>query len=253
MRFPAMTEEQLRGILNEHKAGALSDDQALERLRSLPFEDLGFANVDHHRTLRQGFPEVIFGAGKSAEQVVRIVQAMAVNRHNILVTRASAEQYARVKEAIPEAEFNEVARTIVVRKDHTIRGKGTVMVISAGTSDIPVAEEALVTLSMMGNNVEKLYDVGVSGLHRLLDRRDRLATARVLIVVAGMEGALPSVVGGMVAVPVIAVPTSIGYGASFNGLAALLGMLNSCASNVTVVNIDNGFGAAMVASLINRG
>jgi len=248
-----MTEEQLREILNLHKAGGLSDDQALERLRCLPFEDLGFANVDHHRTLRQGFPEVIFGAGKTVEHVVKIVQSMATKGHNILVTRATPEQCSRVKEVVPEAELNEAARTIVVRKDDTIRGKGTVMVISAGTSDIPVAEEALVTLSVMGNNVDKLYDVGVSGLHRLLDRRDRLASARVLIVVAGMEGAFPSVVGGLVAVPVIAVPTSVGYGASFNGLAALLGMLNSCASNTTVVNIDNGFGAAMVASLINRG
>ncbi len=252
MRFPDMTEEQLREILTQHKAGSLSDDQALERLRSLPFEDLGFANVDHHRTLRQGFPEVIFGAGKSAEQVVGIVESMMPRGHNILVTRATAEQFASVKKFVPEAEVNEAGRTIVVRKDHEIRGKGTVMVITAGTSDIPVAEEALVTLSVMGNKVEKLYDVGVSGLHRLLDRRHRLATARVLIVVAGMEGALPSVVGGLVAVPVIAVPTSVGYGASFNGLAALLGMLNSCASNTTVVNIDNGFGAAMVASLINR-
>ena len=248
-----MTEAQLREILNQHKTGGLSDDQALERLRSLPFEDLGFANVDHHRSLRQGFPEVIFGAGKTPEQVVKIVQSMAPKGHNSLVTRATPEQFTRVQEVIPEAELNETARTIVVRRDDTIRGKGTVMVISAGTSDIPVAEEALVTLSVMGNNVEKLFDVGVSGLHRLLDRRDRLAAARVLIVVAGMEGALPSVVGGLVAVPVIAVPTSVGYGASFNGLAALLGMLNSCASNTTVVNIDNGFGAAMVASLINRG
>lgn len=247
-----MTEDQLRKILKEHKSGALSDDQALESLRCLPYEDLGFANVDHHRSLRQGFPEVIFGAGKSSEHVARIMQSMSSRGHNILVTRANAEQYARVKDVLPEAEFNAAARTIVVRRESTVRGKGTVMVISAGTSDIPVAEEALVTLDVMGNPVEKLYDVGVSGLHRLLERRDRLAAARVLIVVAGMEGALPSVVGGLVSVPVIAVPTSIGYGASFNGLAALLGMLNSCASNTTVVNIDNGFGAAMVASLINR-
>jgi NCAIR mutase (PurE)-related protein len=247
-----MTEDQLREILKDHKAGTLSDQQALDRLRSLPFEDLGFANVDHHRSLRQGFPEVIFGAGKTAEQVARIVASMVPKGHNILVTRANPEQYGLVKQIVADAEFNAVARTIVVQRDKTIRGKGTVMVISAGTSDIPVAEEALVTLDVMGNNVEKLFDVGVAGLHRLLDRRDRLATARVLIVVAGMEGALPSVVGGLVAAPVIAVPTSIGYGASFNGLAALLGMLNSCASNTTVVNIDNGFGAAMVASLINR-
>jgi pyridinium-3,5-biscarboxylic acid mononucleotide synthase len=247
-----MTEEQLRQILADHKTGTLTSDQALERLRCLPFEDLGFANIDHHRSLRQGFPEVIFGMGKSVEHVGRIVESMAGNQHNILVTRASAEQYARVRQLIPEAEFHDAARAIVVHKDRTIRGKGVVMVVSAGTSDIPVAEEAMVTLSVMGNHVESLYDVGVSGIHRLLDRRERLAAARVLIVVAGMEGALPSVVGGLVSVPVIAVPTSIGYGASFNGLAALLSMLNSCASNTTVVNIDNGFGAAMVASLINR-
>jgi pyridinium-3,5-biscarboxylic acid mononucleotide synthase len=247
-----MTEEQLRQILKDLKAGVLSDDQALERLRNLPFEDLGFANVDHHRTLRQGFPEVIFGAGKTAEHVARIVVAMLPGRHNILVTRATRDQYERVKETEPSAEFHEAARAIVVRRDNTMRGKGKVLVVSAGTSDIPVAEEAVVTLKLMGNEVEALYDVGVSGLHRLLDRRDRLAAARVLIVVAGMEGALPSVVGGLVSVPVIAVPTSVGYGSSFGGLTALLSMLNSCASNVTVVNIDNGFGAAMVASLINR-
>jgi NCAIR mutase (PurE)-related protein len=247
-----MTEEQLRQILNDLKAGVLSDDQALERLRNLPFEDLGFANVDHHRTLRQGFPEVIFGAGKTAEHVARIVGAMLPGRHNILVTRATRDQYERVKETEPSAEFHEAARAIVVRRDNTMRGKGKILVVSAGTSDIPVAEEAVVTLKLMGNEVEALYDVGVSGLHRLLDRRDRLAAARVLIVVAGMEGALPSVVGGLVSVPVIAVPTSVGYGSSFGGLTALLSMLNSCASNVTVVNIDNGFGAAMVASLINR-
>ena len=247
-----MTEEQLRQILGDVKSGALSDDQALERLRNLPFEDLGFANVDHHRTLRQGFPEVIFGAGKSADQVAKIVQAMLAGHHNILATRANREQYERVLKVAPSATFHEAARVIEVRQDDTMWGKGTVLVVSAGTSDIPVAEEAVVTLKAMGNSVEALYDVGVSGLHRLLDRRDRLASARVLIVVAGMEGALPSVVGGLVSVPVIAVPTSVGYGASFGGLTALLSMLNSCASNVTVVNIDNGFGAAMVASLINR-
>jgi hypothetical protein len=247
-----MTEDQLRQILREIRSGALTDDQALEKLRKLPFEDLGFANVDHHRSLRQGFPEVIYGAGKTAEQVERIVQSMLSGNHNILVTRASAEQYQRVKKIEPTAEFHDVARAIVVQRDKTMRGKGTVLVVSAGTSDIPVAEEAIVTLKVMGNNVEQLYDVGVSGLHRLLHRRDRLTEARVVIVVAGMEGALPSVVGGLVSAPVIAVPTSIGYGASFGGVTALLSMLNSCASNVTVVNIDNGFGAGMVASLINR-
>ena len=247
-----MTENQIRKILNEHKSGGLSLDDALARLRELPFEDLGFANVDHHRTLRQGFPEVVFGSGKTVEQVGRIVEAMNKHDHNILVTRATPLHFERVKQIAPEAEFHEVARAIAIQKDKTIRGKGTVMVVSAGTSDMPVAEEAVVTLKVMGNHVDALYDVGVAGLHRLLDRRERLAQARVLIVAAGMEGALPSVVGGLVSAPVIAVPTSIGYGASFNGVAALLGMLNSCASNVTVVNIDNGFGAGVVASLINR-
>ncbi len=247
-----MTEEQIRKILEEHKAGGLSLDDALRRLRKLPFEDLGFANVDHHRSLRQGFPEVIFGSGKTVDQVARIVESMYKQDHNILITRATTAQFERVQTIAPEAEFHQGARAITVLKDTTIHGKGTVLVVSAGTSDMPVAEEALVTLKVMGNHVDSLYDVGVSGIHRLLDRRERLTSARVVIVVAGMEGALPSVVGGLVAAPVIAVPTSIGYGASFNGLAALLSMLNSCASNVTVVNIDNGYGAAVVASLINR-
>jgi NCAIR mutase (PurE)-related protein len=247
-----MTEEQIRNVLEEHKSGRLTSEEALHRLRALPFEDLGFANVDHHRSLRQGFPEVIFGAGKTVEQVGRIVESMFRHDHNILVTRATQAQFEGVKQIAPDAEFHEGARAITIRKDKTIYGKGTVMVVSAGTSDLPVAEEAVVTLKVMGNNIDSLYDVGVSGLHRLLGRRERLAGARVLIVVAGMEGALPSVVGGLVSVPVIAVPTSIGYGASFNGVAALLSMLNSCASNVTVVNIDNGYGAAVVASLINR-
>jgi hypothetical protein len=249
---PAMTEDQIRQILSDHRSGALSGDQALDRLRNLPFEDLGFANVDHHRSLRQGFPEAIFGAGKSPEQVARIVESMSTHQHNILVTRASEDQYLKVRKVVPEAVFHAAARTIVVQKDETVHGKGTVMVISAGTSDVPVAEEAVITLKVLGNTVDALYDVGVAGLHRLLDRRERLVAARVVIVVAGMEGALPSVVGGLVSAPVIAVPTSVGYGASFGGVAALLGMLNSCASNVTVVNIDNGFGAATVASLINR-
>jgi len=247
-----MTEEQIRRILEQFRDGALSTADALARLRTLPFEDLGFANIDHHRSLRQGFPEVIFGQGKTVDQIARIVDSMNKHDHNILVTRTTAEHFGRVRQIAPEAEFHEAARAISVQKDKTIQGKGTVMVVSAGTSDIPVAEEAVVTLKVMGNHVESLYDVGVAGLHRLLDRHEQLKRARVVIVVAGMEGALPSVVGGLVSVPVIAVPTSVGYGASFNGVAALLGMLNSCASNVTVVNIDNGYGAAVVASLINR-
>jgi NCAIR mutase (PurE)-related protein len=248
-----MTEDQIRKILEDHKSGQLSGDDALQHLRKLPFEDLVFANIDHHRSLRQGFPEVVFGSGKTPSQVRKIVESLHKHDHNILVTRATAAQFQEVREIAPEAEFHEAARAIVIRKDSAIHGKGTVMVVSAGTSDLPVAEEAVVTLQMMGNHVDTLYDVGVAGLHRLLDRRDRIVAARVLVVVAGMEGALPSVVGGLVSVPVIAVPTSVGYGASFGGVAALLGMLNSCASNVSVVNIDNGFGAAMVASLINRG
>jgi pyridinium-3,5-biscarboxylic acid mononucleotide synthase len=247
-----VTEDQIRKILDEFKTGVLSHDDALARLRVLPFEDLGFANIDHHRSLRQGFPEVIFGAGKTVDQVARIVDAMYKHEYNILITRTTHEHFERVKDVAPEAEYFEAARAIAIRKDKSIYGKGTVMVVSAGTSDMPVAEEAVVTLRVMGNEIDALYDVGVAGLHRLLERRERLNRARILIVVAGMEGALPSVVGGLVAVPVIAVPTSVGYGASFNGVAALLGMLNSCASNVTVVNIDNGFGAAVVASLINR-
>jgi pyridinium-3,5-biscarboxylic acid mononucleotide synthase len=247
-----MTENQIRKILEEHKAGGISSEDALRRLRTLPFEDLGFANVDHHRSLRQGFPEVIFGSGKTAQQVVRIVESMYRNEHNILITRTTESHFEYVKKIAREAEFHEGARAITIVKDTTIHGKGIVMVVSAGTSDMPVAEESVVTLRVMGNHIDSPYDVGVSGLHRLLDRRERLAKARVVIVVAGMEGALPSVVGGLVSVPVIAVPTSIGYGASLNGIAALLAMLNSCASNVTVVNIDNGYGAGVVASLINR-
>jgi pyridinium-3,5-biscarboxylic acid mononucleotide synthase len=247
-----MTEDQILKLLAEFKAGAISADDALHRLRALPFEDIGFANIDHHRSLRQGFPEVIFGSGKTVEQVARIVESMHKHEHNILVTRTTSAHFELVKKIASEAEFHEGARAITILKDTVIRGKGTVMVVSAGTADMPVAEEAVVTLKVMGNHVDALYDVGVAGLHRLLDRRDRLGAARVIIVAAGMEGALPSVVGGLVSVPVIAVPTSVGYGASFSGVAALLGMLNSCASNVTVVNIDNGFGAAVVASLINR-
>ncbi len=247
-----MTEDQIRKILEEVKQGSLPPDEAVQRLRSLPFEDLGFANVDHHRSLRQGFPEVIFGAGKTVEQVAGIVESMNKHQHNILVTRATRVQFDGVKQIVADAAYDEGARTIVIRKDTKIYGKGTVMVVSAGTSDMPVAAEAVVTLEVMGNTVDALYDVGVAGIHRLLDRRERLSQARVVIVVAGMEGALPSVVGGLVSAPVIAVPTSVGYGASFGGVAALLGMLNSCASNVSVVNIDNGYGAAVVASLINR-
>src|SRR6266852_5583079 len=251
-----MNQSELLKILESVKSGDLAPVEAIDRLRHLPFEDLGFAKVDHHRALRQGFAEVIFGKGKTPQQVAAIVKAMLRrkdSRHNILVTRADAKLFAPVKKLNRTAKFHAVSGVITIERTQEITGKGTILVVSAGTSDIPVAEEALLTARMMGNRAEPLYDVGVAGIHRLLEHREsKLAQARVIICVAGMEGALPSVVGGLVGVPVIAVPTSVGYGASFGGIAALLGMLNSCASNVTVVNIDNGFGAACVASCINR-
>lgn len=232
--------------------GKISPDDAVEQLRHLPFEDLGFAKVDHHRSLRVGVPEVVLSQGKTPAQVAGIFKQLARHGKNVLATRASKSQFAAVKKAVPGAKFEESARAIVLRRDRKTYGKGLITVISAGTSDIPVAEEAVVTAEIMGNEVDRLYDVGVAGLHRLLSHRRAIGRSRVIIVCAGMEGALPSVVGGLVGVPVIAVPTSVGYGASFEGMAALLGMMNSCASNVSVVNIDNGFGAGYVASLINR-
>jgi NCAIR mutase (PurE)-related protein len=247
-----LNAESIRTLFEQTRRGELSPDEAVERLRHLPFEDLGFAKVDHHRALRAGMPEVIFGQGKTPAQVAQIFSRLARASGNLLATRASKEQFAAVKKKVRKAEYRELARAIVLQRDATTYGKGRIAVISAGTSDIPVAEEAVVTAEVMGNDVEHLYDVGVAGIHRLLANRGTLARARVIIVCAGMEGALPSVVGGLVGVPVIAVPTSVGYGAAFKGVAALLGMMNSCASNVSVVNIDNGFGAGYVASLINR-
>ncbi len=247
-----MTEKQLREMLEAVRAGKLSPTQALERLRYLPFEDLGFAKLDHHRSLRQGFPEVVLARGKRPEQVVAVVRRMLKNEGNILITRADRKLYTRIKRLARPARFHELSGTISIQRDTTIYGKGTILIVSAGTADIPVAEEAQVTAEVMGNRVETLYDVGVAGIHRLMRYQEKLRQARVIVCVAGMEGALPSVVAGLVAVPVIAVPTSVGYGTSFAGLAALLGMLNSCASNVAVVNIDNGFGAGYVASVINR-
>ena len=250
-----MNQTDLLKILEEIRAGTLSPAKAAERMKHLPFEDLGFAKVDHHRALRQGYAEVIFGKGKTPAQVAEIVRAMIskkASRHNVLVTRADAKIFATVKRVARAAKFHPLSGVITIERSQEISGKGTILVVSAGTSDIPVAEEAVLTARMMGNRVEQLFDVGVAGIHRLLDHRGELTEARVIICTAGMEGALPSVVGGLVGVPVIAVPTSTGYGASFGGVAALLGMLNSCASNVTVVNIDNGFGAACVASCINR-
>jgi hypothetical protein len=239
-------------MFRQIRRGRLSVEDAVDRLRNLPYEDLGYAKIDHHRALRQGFPEVVLARGKTPAQVEGIVRRMLRNRHNILVTRGDPALYERLRKLDARAEFHELSGAIAIRRDTRIRGKGKIVVVCAGTSDIPVAEEALVTAEVMGNRVRPLYDVGVAGIHRLLGESHQLRDARVIIVVAGMEGALPSVVAGMVGVPVIAVPTSIGYGASFRGLAALLGMLNSCSPNVCVVNIDNGFGAGYLASVINR-
>ncbi|HXE89871.1 MAG TPA: nickel pincer cofactor biosynthesis protein LarB [Terriglobales bacterium] len=247
-----MNPEALRKLFHEVRTGRLSPDQAVRRLRHMPFEDLGFAKVDHHRPLRAGMPEVVLAEGKTPAQTARIFERLARHGSNVLATRASREHYAAVRRRVRRARYEELARAIVLHRDHRRHGKGRIVVVSAGTGDIPVAEEAVVTAELMGNTVEHIYDVGVAGIHRLFAHRDSLTRARVVIVCAGMEGALPSVVGGLVSVPVIAVPTSVGYGASFEGLAALLGMLNSCASSVSVVNIDNGFGAGYVASLINR-
>jgi NCAIR mutase (PurE)-related protein len=247
-----MNTDQLQRLLEQVRDGKTEITQALEDLRTLPFEDLGFAKVDHHRAIRHGMPEVIFGMGKSTDQVAGIAKALLAKSDNLLLTRATAEMAARVRELAPEAEHFPASGVVRVWRDRTIRGKGTIAAICAGTSDLFVIEEAKLTAEVMGNEVDLIADVGVAGIHRLLNQRERLANARVVIVAAGMEGALPSVVGGLVGCPVIAVPTSIGYGASFHGLAALLGMLNSCSSNVTVVNIDNGFGAGYVASLINK-
>jgi NCAIR mutase (PurE)-related protein len=247
-----MNSQALRKLFDQVRKKRLSPDDAVERLRHLPFEDLGFAKLDHHRALRQGMPEVIFAQGKTPSQVADIFTRLAAHGGNVLATRATEEQYAAVAATVDRAEYRTLARAIVLKRDRKHHGKGVIVVVSAGTSDIPVAEEAVVTAELMGNNVQHIYDIGVAGIHRLLAHRAALTKARVIIVCAGMEGALPSVVGGLVGVPVIAVPTSIGYGAAFEGLAALLGMMNSCASNVSVVNIDNGFGAGYVASLINR-
>jgi NCAIR mutase (PurE)-related protein len=248
-----MDRERVRELLKGVRAGKVGVHEAERRLRHLPFEDLGFAKVDHHRALRQGFPEVILGEGKEPREIAAIARAMRRRKNNILVTRLSAGKMARLKPLVSGLDYHPDAHAATwIAKPIAITGRGTVLVVCAGTSDIPVAQEAALTATMLGNQVERLFDVGVAGIHRLLDNRARLDAATVLIVVAGMEGALPSVVAGLVDKPVIAVPTSIGYGASFNGLAALLGMLNSCASGVTVVNIDNGFGAGFAASLINR-
>jgi NCAIR mutase (PurE)-related protein len=242
----------LAGVAEGRVVPADAERAVLDAFKATPFHDLGFARVDHHRAVRQGFPEVILGLGKTPAQIAGIAAEIAKRGSTLLITRASPAAYDAVREVLPEAAYQADASIITLRQQDVLPGNGTILVVAAGTSDIPVAEEAVGTAAVMGNQVERLYDVGVAGLHRLLGERARLNDARVIIVVAGMEGALPSVVSGLVSVPVIAVPTSVGYGASFGGVAALLGMLNSCASGVVVVNIDNGFGAASVASLINH-
>ncbi len=248
---PAIDEAKLRELLESIREGALSVEEALGRLRHLPYEPLGFAEVDHHRALRKGFPEVVLGAGKTAEQVAVIAERLAAQSDRLLITRVDLDCYRAVKERLPDAVYHAAARAVTLDRSKEPRRPG-VAVLCAGTSDLPVAEEAAVTAELMGSAVDRLYDVGVAGIHRLLDKMETIRAARALAVVAGMEGALPSVVAGLVAAPVIAVPTSVGYGASFRGLAPLLAMLNSCAAGVAVVNIDNGFGAGYLAAVINR-
>lgn len=247
-----MNARELQQLLEQVRDGGVSPDQAVKRLEHMPFEDLGFAKVDHHRALRHGMPEVVLGLGKTADEVRGISQEILSRSKNLLVTRATQEMADAVTEIAPGAEFFPRSGALRVWEDRENHGKSKVAIVCAGTSDIPVAQEARVTCEVMGNEVDEIYDVGVAGIHRLLGNLERISEARVIICCAGMEGALPSAVGGLVSAPVIAVPTSTGYGASFGGVSALLGMLNSCSSNVTVVNIDNGFGAAYVATLINR-
>jgi len=247
-----MKEVSIKEILSAHASGVISTIEATESIKNLSYEDIGFARVDHSRAERQGFPEVIFGQGKTKEQTLGIFEKLIARAPNVLITRTTAEVFGAIRNSYTDAEWHESASLIRVRRDKAKLGVGEIAVVTAGTSDIPIAEEAALTAETMGNQVRRIWDAGVAGIHRILSEREILQNSRVVIVVAGMEGALPSVVGGLVKVPVIAVPTSIGYGASFGGIAALLGMLNSCASNVTVVNIDNGFGAGFTASLINR-
>ena len=248
-----MDTDTLRRLLASLSRGEISVDEALERLKDLPFEDIGLACIDHHRSLRKGISEVIFGEGKEVGEILAIMERMAEQGENIMATRLSSEKATQIQGKYKDSVYHERARVLTLTKNPIkIQGRGTILVISAGTSDIPVADEAAITARFMGNEVETIYDLGVAGIHRVLSHRERLTKASVIIVVAGMEGALPSVVGGLVDKPVIGVPTSVGYGASFQGIAAVLGMLNACAAGVTVVNIDNGFGAGYAASIINR-
>ncbi len=248
-----MNVDHLRNLLEKVQKGRVPVEKAMQELKTLPYEQIDCATIDHHRHLRQGAPETIFGAGKTAAQIVAIMKKMQAKKNNILITRLEREKVSPIKRAFAKARYYPQPRVLTLL-NHPVKdvGKGTILVVCAGTSDIPVAEEAIVTAQMLGNRVEHLYDVGVAGIHRLMSQGDRLRAANVIIVIAGMEGALPSVVGGLVDRPVIAVPTSVGYGSHFGGITALLAMLNSCSSGVTVVNIDNGYGAAFAASLINR-
>jgi len=246
-----MNQKKIEELLRKVKKGSLSIEKAVEELRELPFQDIGFAKIDHHRAVRKGFPEVIYCPGKSPDQIIRIINVMNDKGHNVLATRLDKNIYLKIINKIPTSEYNEIAKTFFIKNENIPKNPGKIIVVCAGTSDLPIAEEAYVTASVMGNKVLKFYDIGVAGIHRLFDKINELMKANVIIVVAGMEGALASVVGGLVNCPVIAVPTSVGYGASFGGLSALLTMLNSCASGVAVVNIDNGFGAGYIASLIN--
>jgi len=244
--------QQLEKLLVQVQKGELSPKDALKTLKDFPYEDLTFAKIDHHRELRCGFPEVIFGAGKTDAQILKIAKAILNKGSNLLITRAEPKVYKKIKQQIPKARYNSLAKAIYLKQTHPPPGKGRIVIITAGTSDIPVAEEAVVTCEILGNDIDKIYDVGVAGLHRLFGELGTIKNARVIITAAGMEGALPSVIAGITEVPIIAVPTSVGYGTSFKGLAALLAMLNSCPGGLAVVNIDNGFGAAYMASLINH-
>ncbi len=245
-------KKQLEKLLIQVQKGELSPKDALKILKDFPYEDLNFAKIDHHRELRRGFPEIVFGAGKTDTQILKIAEAILKKGSNLLITRVEPKVYTKIKKQIPKARYNSLAKTIYLKQKNPPPGKGRIVIITAGTSDIPVAEEATVTCEIMGNEVDKIYDIGVAGLHRLFGELGTIKKARVIITAAGMEGALPSVIAGITEVPIIAVPTSIGYGTSFKGLAALLAMLNSCPGGLAVVNIDNGFGAAYIASLINH-
>jgi len=245
-------ETQLKKILIKVQNGELSPDEAMKNLKSYPYEDLNYAKIDHHRELRRGFPEIVYGLGKSKEQIKNIAKTIINNGSNLLVTRIESETYTDIKKEIPQVEYSDIAKTMTCKLKTPPPGKGKIAIITAGTSDIPVAEEAAVTCDILGNEIEKIYDVGVAGIHRLFGEFEKVKQCRVIITAAGMEGALPSVIAGITNIPIIAVPTSVGYGANFKGLTALLAMLNSCPGGVAVVNIDNGFGAAYMASLINH-